>query len=179
MLQPNDTIMALVDVQGKLAQRMFDREAVFANIERLVRAMQALHVPILWVEQTPEKLGPTIPRLAALLAPLAPISKSTFSCRGEPVFLRALEASGRKNVVLTGIETHVCIYQTAADLAADGYHVEVVADAVSSRSPANRRIGLERIVACAGFKTSTEMLIFELTRNTAHPAFRDILTIVR
>jgi nicotinamidase-related amidase len=179
MLGQKDTALVVVDVQGKLAQLMHDKESVYSNIERLIRSMQILGIPILWVEQIPEKMGKTIPRLAALLEPLTPIPKTSFGCCGEPAFMQALDATGRKNVLVTGIETHVCVYQTAAELAGKGYHVEVVADAVSSRLTSNRQLGLEKIVAAGAFKTSTEMAILELVRDAADPKFRDILKVIK
>jgi nicotinamidase-related amidase len=90
-----------------------------------------------------------------------------------------LGKTGRKSVLMAGIEAHVCVYQTACDLIARGYRVEVVADAVSSRSPRNLQIGLERIRAAGGYVTCMEMALFELMRTSTHPAFRDILKLVR
>lgn len=179
MLKQDDTVMVLVDVQGKLAQLMYDREVLFGNIEKLIRAMHTLDVPIIWMEQIPETMGRTVPRLATLLEPLAPISKTAFSCCGESTFISALEAAGKKSVLLAGIETHVCVYQTSADLVRKGYQVEVVADAVSSRTEANKQIGLDKISAAGASRTSTETAIMELTRDASHPKFRDILKIIK
>ena len=179
MLEVNQTVLMVIDVQGKLAQRMYDRAQLFAAQQRLIRGAQVLGVPILWVEQNPSRMGKTIPELAALLAGQAPISKLSFGCCGEPAFMRRLEALGRRQVLLAGIETHVCVYQTAAALAGLGYEVQAVADAVSSRTLANRQIGLTRMRAAGAGVTSVETALFELLGTAAHPAFKDLLKIVK
>ena len=102
-----------------------------------------------------------------------------FSAWGEKNFVEALAASGRKQVLLTGIETHVCVYQTAVDLLRNGYEAHVVADAVSSRSRANREAGLRSAAAAGAGITTLEMFLFELMRTAEHPAFREVQKIVR
>ena len=173
------TIFVLVDVQGKLAQVMHDRDTLFRNLQILVQGVQALEIPILWVEQIPEKMGPTIPELQELLIGLQPVCKQAFSAWGEPAFVTALRNTDCRQVVLAGIETHVCVYQTTRDLAANGYAVEVVADAVSSRTARNRRIGLGKAQAAGAVLTSVETCLFELLATSTHPAFRRILKLVK
>lgn len=180
MLFIEDTVLVIVDVQGKLAQLMADKETLFANLARLVQGADVLEIPILWLEQYPEGLGPTIEPLAALLAPKRqPMPKLSFSCWGCPAFVDALRATGRRQVLLAGIETHVCIYQTTADLLAEGYEVQVVGDAVSSRTAENRQIGLQRVRDLGAAVTSTEMALFELVRVARGDRFRAIARIVR
>lgn len=180
MLFMEDTVLVIVDVQGKLAQLMADKEELFLNLERLIRGADVLELPILWLEQYPEGLGPTIEPLAKLLAPKRqPIPKVSFSCWGCPAFVEALRATGRRQVLLAGIETHVCIYQTAADLLAEGYEVQVVADATSSRTVRNREIGLQRIRDMGAALTSVEMALFELQRIARGERFKALSHIVR
>jgi nicotinamidase-related amidase len=179
MLTVGNAVLVLVDVQGKLAQIMFEKDALFTNLQKLVRGMQALSVPIIWLEQNPERMGATIPELRELLASATPIHKMSFSCCGEPVFVARLEALGRRQALLAGIEAHVCVYQTAADLVRRGGEVEVVADAVSSRTSANREIGLERARGAGARLTSVETCLFELLGTAEHAAFKDILRIVK
>jgi nicotinamidase-related amidase len=179
MLQSDKAVFVLVDVQGRLAEVMHDREALFANLEKAVRGMQALRIPIVCLEQNPQRMGRTITRLATLLAPAEPIAKMSFSCCGEPAFMDALKATGRKQVLLAGIETHVCVYQTAADLLAAGYQVEVMTDAVSSRVLANKEAGIAKIRLCGGGITTVEMALFELLRSAEHPDFKAVLRIVK
>jgi len=179
MMTVNDTVLVLVDVQGKLAELMHEKDLLFDNLRKLIRGAQILKIPIIWTEQVPEKMGSTIPALQELLTSEAPISKTSFSCCGEQAFLDKLEATKRKQVLIAGIETHVCVFQTAADLVRRGYHVEVVADAVSSRTLSNKLIGLEKAKAHGTFLTSVESALFELLRTAAAPEFKDILKLVK
>jgi nicotinamidase-related amidase len=179
MLDQEHTVLVVVDVQGKLAQLMYQRDQLFKNLQILVQGAQILGVPILLMEQTPEKLGPTIAELRALLPDLEPIKKKSFSCAGDSKFNSRLQELGPKDVVLVGIETHVCVYQTAIDLIARGYGVHVVVDAVSSRIESNKETGLKRIFAEGGHATSTEMLLFELQRIAAGEAFRELIKLVK
>ena len=179
MLEASDTALALIDVQGKLATLMHEKEKLYRNLRILVQGAAALKLPILWLEQYPEGLGPTIPEVAELLEGRQPLAKTCFSAFGQPEFARRLEESGRKQVLLAGIETHICVYQTARDLRGSGYEVEVVEDAVSSRTPANKRVGLEKMRASGAGVTSVETALFELLREAGNPGFREIARLVK
>jgi nicotinamidase-related amidase len=179
MLTLESTILVVVDVQGKLAQLMHEKERFFDNLQKVIKGAQVLGLPIIVTEQIPEKLGPTIPELARLLSDVQPLRKISFSCSGSEAFMTALEASGRKQVLLTGMETHVCVYQTAMDLLQSGYEVHVVTDAVSSRAAENKQVGLEKIRAAGAIPTSTEMALFELLRIAEGPQFKEIIRIIK
>ena len=179
MIRREQSVLMLVDIQGKLADLMQDRDLLFSNLEKLTRGAQALQLPIIWVEQNPRRMGETIAPLRALLTGLSPITKMSFSCCAEPAVPEQLKATGRHEVLLAGIETHVCIYQTARDLLADNYEVEIVADAVSSRTAMNRQAGLDRIRSLGGRITTVEMCLFELLKTAADPLFKDLLKIVK
>lgn len=180
MLNIQDSALLVIDVQGKLAQLMQDKETLFANLERMIRGAQVLELPVIWTEQVPDKLGATTPAIAQLLADSAqPFSKSSFSCCGQTGFAEQLQAAGRKQILVTGIEAHICVYQTAVDLLAQGYEVQLVTDAVSSRSAANRHLGIERIKEAGATLTSTEMALFELLRVAQGPQFKAITKIVK
>ena len=180
MLTSADAVLVVVDVQGKLAQLMQDREALFAGLSKLLRGARALGLPVIWVEQNPAGLGPTVPEVAAEMPPgLAPIPKRSFSCCGELRFTAALTACARRQVLLCGIESHVCIYQTARDLAAAGYEVYVVADAVSSRTALNREMGLDCSQKAGARATTVEMGLFEMLGTAEGEAFKRVVGIVR
>lgn len=179
MLKPEDTTLLLIDIQGKLAELMHEKESLYQNLRRLTLGAKALAIPILWMEQIPDKMGPTITELRELLTAEQPIAKKSFSCCGEPAFMTRLQATGRKQVLVAGIEAHVCVFQTVADLVNLGYEPHVATDAVSSRTPANRQTGLDRTRYAGGQLTSVESALFEMMRSADHPAFRDILKIVR
>ena len=134
MLDSDNTVAVIVDIQGKLARVMHDSEAMIGAACRLVRGAAALKLPIVWTEQNPDGLGPTVPELAELL-PGEPIPKISFSCCGEPAFVSRLAAIGRSQVLLAGIESHICVYQTAVGLRAMGYEVHLS----PTRSPRGRR----------------------------------------
>ncbi len=179
MLTVDTALLLIVDVQGNLAHAMDEKQHLFANLERLIKGAGVLGVPMLLTEQIPEKLGATLPEIAALMPGVAPLSKQSFSCWGDEHFRQALIESRREQVLIAGIEAHVCVYQTAADLAAHKYAVQVVADAVSSRTAQNRELGLQRIAAQGATLTSTEMALFELMRVAEGATFKELLKIVK
>ena len=180
MLRPENAALIVIDVQGKLAQLMQGKDALFENLGKVIRGAQILELPIFWNEQLPEKLGPTIPEVAALLAPAQrPLAKATFSCCGNPAFLEALQKAGRSQVLLAGIEAHVCVYQTCLELLDLQYEVHLVADAISSRTTENRGIALERMRGAGAIVTSVEMALFELLRVAEGPKFREMLKIIK
>ena len=179
MLTTNDTALVIVDVQGKLAQIMDNKETLFKSLETVVKGAKILDIPIIWVEQIPHKLGPTIPQISDHLQGHAPIAKNSFSCYRDPQFVDALAASGCKNVVVVGIEAHICVYQTVRQLLEADYHVEVVADAVSSRNPANKQIALQKMQQFGASLTTAEMLIFELQEVVEGERFKEILAVVK
>lgn len=179
MLKIDNCVLVIVDVQGKLAQLMHEKERLFENLRRVVKGAQILGIPILWNEQNPLGLGATIPELAELLTDQKPLVKYSFSCCGNPEFVEQLLKLGRKQALLVGIETHVCVYQTAVDLVAKDYDVQVVVDAVSSRTPDNKQIGLARMKGYGATLTSAETALFELLRVAEGPQFKAISKLVK
>lgn len=179
MLTSDNTVLVLVDVQAKLLPAMHEPDAVLDSLLRLVRGAQLLEIPIVCTEQIPEKLGPTVAPLRDLLPGVEMIAKTTFSCCGTPAFVAALEGIDRPNVLVAGIEAHVCVYQTVVDLVESGYFVQVVADAVSSRTVRNRDIALTRVHDEGAVLTSVEMALLEMTREAGTDLFREMLKVVR
>jgi len=179
MLTIQDTVLVLVDVQEKLARAMYEKEALAENTVKLVKGAKILGLPILWTEQNPQGLGNTLPEVKALLADQEPVTKLSFSCCGEPRFIDRLQPLNRRQALIAGIESHVCVYQTAMDLVKMGYEVQVVADAVSSRTPANKALGLERCKELGASLTSTETALFELLRVAEGDKFKQMLKVVK
>ena len=179
MLEIQDSCLVVVDVQGKLAQLMHDKDVLFKNIQILIRAAHILDIPILWCQQCPNALGPTIPEIAQLLADHEPINKAALSCCGAEEFNSKLNKSARNQILLCGIETHVCIYQTAIDLLQKGFEVNVSADAVSSRALENKQIALQRMAGENAILYCTEMALFGLLRTAEHPRFREIAKLIK
>ena len=179
MLKKENTALLIIDIQGKLAQLMHEKDGLFQNAQRLVKGIQTLEIPIILAEQNPRGLGPTIPEIADLLSGIQPVAKTSFSCCGSHEFVSALEKLDRKQILITGIETHICVYQTAADLAGKGYEVQVVVDAVSSRSEENKLIGLQKIKESGAGLTSVETALFELIKVAEGEQFKEILRIIK
>ncbi|MEE4113673.1 MAG: hydrolase [Desulfobacteraceae bacterium] len=179
MLKKKNAVLLLVDVQGKLARLMHEKERLFDNLQKLIKGIQVLGIPVLWVEQNPAGLGPTIPEVADMLSDVKPIPKMSFSsCRNDR-FLQGLKTLDRHQVLVAGIETHICVYQTAADLVDMGYEVQVVTDDVSSRTAENKVIGLQRMRDAGAGWTSVETALFELLGVAAGETFKAILKIVK
>lgn len=179
MLDRTQAVLVVVDIQGRLAHLMVEREQLFDNARKAILGAKALQLPILCTEQVPDKLGPTIPEIAEHLEGITPIPKKAFSCAGDPGFNTALEATGRRQVLLCGIETHICVYQTARDLLGRGYDVRLLADAVSSRTERNRDIALETMRALGARLTTVEMALFEMLGVADGDVFRQVSRIVK
>ena len=179
MFKAAQSVLVVVDVQGKLAYLMHEKEKLFRNILATIKAAYILEIPVLWTEQAPDKIGETVPEVADLLTGLTPISKTSFNCCGEKRFLDALKELKRKQVILVGIETHVCVYQTAAELVERGYEVQVVGDAVSSRNAENKIWGLERIRQSGAGVTCCEAIACELMERAEGEKFKAILNLIK
>ncbi|MET4692897.1 hydrolase [Endozoicomonas lisbonensis] len=183
MLSLDNTVLVIVDVQGKLATLMHKKDTLYKNLAAITAGAKELDLPVLWLEQIPHKLGPTITEVSEQLSGQpsisTPISKSAFSGCGEPKFIKALEQTERKQVLVVGIEAHICVYQTAMDLHQAGFEVEVVADAVSSRTKQNKMIALDKLGKAGIGITSTEMALFELMKTADAPQFRTIAKLIK
>ena len=179
MLTTDKTVFLLVDTQGKLAHSMYAKDNLFKNLKKLVKGMRVLDVPILWAEQNPKGLGPTVQEIAELLPDLQPISKYSFSCYQNQEIRQALEALDRHTVLVAGIEAHVCVYQTVRDLRKAKYDVELVADAVSSRTSENKQIGLDKCKNTGASITSVETVLFELLEAAEGEKFKKILDVIK
>lgn len=169
----------IIDVQGKLALLMYKKEELFQSLQKLIEGIRILGIPVIWLEQNPEGLGPTVPEVSSLLGDIKPMSKFSFSCCGDDGFMAALQSVNRRQVLLAGIEAHVCVYQTAADLVTLGYEVETITDAVSSRTKENKKIGLERMREAGAGLTGVETVLFELLRTSKDGHFKQIARILK
>ncbi len=179
MLETDNSLLVVIDIQDRLSRVMSDRQGLLDAAATLIQGARALELPILWTEQSPDKLGPTVSAVAGLMDHTAPIPKTAFDCCRERLFREALDAAGRRQIVLCGIETHICICQTALSLVRAGYEVHVAADAVSSRKESDRSTALLRMRDEGVSQTCVEMILFELLQDAAHPAFRHISRLVR
>ncbi len=179
MLNVLEAVLVMVDFQGKLAKIVDRSELVAPNALRLVKGCQALDVPILATVQVPEKLGPILEALEDPLINVELFSKSHFSALREPDFVLALNKIRRRQVLLTGIEAHVCVLQTGLDLLDADYKVHVLSDGVFSRTAENHDLALKRLHDRGATISSVEMALFEMIRTSKHPAFRTISKLVK
>jgi len=179
MFTLNKTVMLLIDVQGQLAQLMYEKEKLFKSLQIMIQGMKILGVPIIWMEQIPKNLGPTSQEISKYMTEMEPIEKFSFSCCGEPLFMDKFEKTGRSQVLLTGIETHICVFQTGYDLIQRGCKVQVVTDCVSSRTRENKEIGIKRIIESGGEVSSVEMIFFELMKAAQGDQFKQIVKLIK
>jgi nicotinamidase-related amidase len=179
MLSRTSAALIVIDIQGNLFQAMQDKENLLAQAMKVIKGTNVFNLPIIVTEQTPEKLGKTLPQIAQELNNSEVIGKETFSCWGNNHFREKLATFSRREVIVMGIESHVCVYQTAVDLMKNGYSVHVVTDAVSSRTKENSAIGLAAMKSAGAHLTSAEMVLFELLRSAGDAKFKEIYKIVK
>lgn len=176
-LEPEQCALIVVDIQQKLLPPIWEKERLVRNAQLLIRLAGILKIPALVTTQYNKGLGDTVPEVAALLPDTPTVDKLMFSCFGSDVFCSLLKRlpGQRTSVLLCGMETHICVMQTALGALREGYLVHVASDAVSSRTELNWRIGLERMRAAGAILSSTEMMIYELLRSSGAPAFKELL----
>jgi nicotinamidase-related amidase len=174
-----DTAALIIDIQEKLFPVMWDKEVLLKNCKILIKGLIELDVPMIVTQQYTKGLGETIDEIKNVIPGIHYIEKREFSCCDEPTVKEALNNLQAKNVILCGIESHVCVLQTAIDLKESGYSPIIVMDAVSSRFKVNMKLAKERFRYEDIMLTSTESLLFELTRSSAAPEFRAISKLVK
>jgi nicotinamidase-related amidase len=177
LLDAEQCALVVVDVQEKLLPPIFQKDQLVRNTKLLIRAARVLKIPALVSTQYAKGLGGTVTEIASLLPETEPIDKQLFSCFGSDVFCSSLKRlPGNRNTLLVcGMETHICVMQTALAALAEGYLVHVASDAVSSRAEWNWKVGLDRMRAAGAVTSSTEMMIYELVRSSGSPAFKELL----
>jgi len=177
-LEAERSALLVVDIQERLLPPIFQKDQLVRNSKLLIRAAGILKIPAVLSTQYAKGLGKTVPELASLLPETEAIDKDRFSCFGSEVFCTLLKRlpGNRNTLLLCGMESHICVMQTALAALREGYLVHVASDAISSRTEWNWKIGLERMRAAGAVISSTEMMIYELMRSSSSPAFKDMLT---
>jgi nicotinamidase-related amidase len=185
LVDRDDAVLVVVDIQEKLAAVMPERDRVAATAARLVKACGVLGIPVLLTRQYPKGLGDTVSEVLDPYEDIAGslkagvVDKTAFCCGSESAFVLALEATGRKQVVLAGMETHICVVQTALGLVADGYRVHVAYDAVCSRREGDHERALARMCAEGATVTTSESVIYEALGRAEGDDFKALLPIVK
>lgn len=179
MLGRQTTGLIVVDIQGKLARMVQESDTLIANCAKLIKGAQVLGLPIVQLEQNPDKLGTTVEELNPLLNNAQRIAKFSFGACEDLTFVDAIKSHDVDTWLVCGIEAHICVYQTARGLAKLGYKVEVVNDCVSSRSMSNKTLALNKLSRHGIELTSLEMCLYELVKNCQANEFKQILELIR
>ncbi|SCA54785.1 Nicotinamidase-like amidase [Candidatus Terasakiella magnetica] len=174
-----ESMLLVVDIQQKLAPEMYNGEAAIEANYKLLQTVQQLGVPYMVTEQYPNGIGKTVEVLSPLINPVHVVEKMSFSSIAEDDIAAAIKEKGRNQVVVTGMETHVCVLQTVLDLIDAGYQVYVVEDCVASRTADNKRLGLERMRQCGAQIVSSEMVMFEWLGRGGTDDFKAILPLIK
>lgn len=176
-LEAEQCALVVIDIQEKLLPPIFQKDQLVRNSQLLIRAAGILKIPAIVSTQYSKGLGSTVPEVASLLSGIDAVDKTLFSCFGSDMFCALLKRlPGQRNtLLLCGMESHICVTQTALAALRDGYLVHVASDAVSSRTEWNWKIGLDRMRASGAVISSTEMMIYELIRSSSSAAFKELL----
>jgi nicotinamidase-related amidase len=174
-----EAVAVVVDIQERLLPHIHEGDIILGNCLKLIEGLKILSVPILITQQYSKGLGPSVQPVVRMIPDFSHIEKNSFSCYDEPAFRFELEKLNRSNVILCGIEAHVCVLQTCLDLLADGKRPFVVKDCISSRNPHDMHIAIERMRQEGARITTFESLLFELARVAGNETFKSISRIVK
>lgn len=179
-LTRENAVLVVIDVQSKLAPAMPPEiyARMRATTAMLVEAARLIEIPVMTTEQYPQGIGHTVPELAAACAN-GVIEKTSFGCCGEPAFVAALGQLGRRQVIVTGMEAHVCVYQTVLGLLGAGYHVHLVRDAICSRHKEDFLAGVKNATKAGALAVTAEMALFQLLKDSRHEQFRAISKLIK
>ncbi len=181
MLDKDSTALVVLDLQAKLVPAMFDPAATLRNARILLRLAEILRIPVILTAQYVKGLGPIVPEITEAATGSEPIEKNSFGCFGEPGFFDELKrrAPRARTLAIAGVESHICVMQTALGALATGYLVHVASDAVASRSRENWQIGLDRMESSGAVLSSTEMMVYELLGRSGTKEFKEILPLLK
>lgn len=174
-----DSIVIAIDFQEKLLPAMFNKDELIKNTSILIQGCTELDIPIIFTEQYPKGLGETIPEIKSLVKDSFFFEKTVFSAYKDEKFYNAVNSMGRKNVILCGIEAHICVLQTLIDLQADGYQTILLEDCITSRKIQNEEIAVKRAISEGSLISSYESILFELTNQAGTPVFKKISALIK
>ena len=178
-LKPENCLTLAIDYQERLVPPVEDRETLIKNSRILLEGLGVLGLPLIVSRQYPEKLGDSIPEIKEVTGPGLVLDKTDFSCYQDPALKEAIDRTGRKTVIICGVEAHICVLQTCVDLAEAGFQVVVPADCVGSRRGLDKKYGLKRLVQEGCLAATYESILFELTVGKSSSAFKDISRLVK
>lgn len=175
----DNTTALIIDIQEKLFPHIHEHDAIAASTGILVRGLQVLKIPVHVTQQYSKGLGQTIAPIAELFSPFSHIEKTAFSCCDEPKVIMKLEGTGRNNVLVSGIESHICVQQTVIDLLERGYHPVVIEDCISSRRKYDKETAIKRMRREGAIISTYESILFELCRYSGSEEFKAISALVK
>lgn len=180
LLNPEDTMLLVIDIQDKLLPAQFNSETVLKNALAIVKACKELEIPVLVSEQYPRGLGSTVAEIKENLSEdTVYFEKVNFGCCNENGFNDLLKTFNKKQILVCGMESHVCVHQTVYDLIQHGYEVHLIQDAIGSRKEYEHKVGLERMIASGAVPSCTEMAIFELLQCAKNPKFKQVQALIK
>jgi len=179
LLKPETTALLVIDIQERIIPVINNHQSVIDNTVKLIKGFNILGLPIFFTEQYPKGLGPTIKTISDELKEIKPFEKMTFSCSGAVNLIQELKSKNLIQIVVCGIEAHVCVLQTVLDLIENGFQINLAADAVSSRKEIDYKIALERMQQRGAEITTAESILFELLNVCGTPQFKEISRIVK
>ncbi|MBI5094205.1 MAG: isochorismatase family protein [Candidatus Hydrogenedentes bacterium] len=179
MIERDKTVLAVIDFQDKLLPKIPVADAIIARAAKLIRFARELSIPILWTEQYRNGLGPTNSAIVDELDSVPALEKMAFSCVGDAAIAGALSQMGRSQLLLTGVEAHICVMQTGLQALEKGYQVFVARDAVASRVKSEYKAGLARMQRAGAELVTVEMAMFELLRVAGTPEFKKVLPLLK
>jgi len=180
LLDINNSLFLIIDVQEKLINAQFEKEKIAKNVAILTEAANILKIPTVVSEQYPKGLGPTIAQVKEKLsADTKFFEKTSFSCCKEESFFELLKSFNKKQIIVCGMESHVCMHQTVNNLLAEGYEVHIIQDAITSRKEWEYKTGLQRMISSGAVPSSVEMALFELLKNARHPDFKAVQNLIK
>ena len=180
LLNTENCLFLIIDIQEKLLKAQHNSEKLQKNSVILAKTAKILNIPVIVSEQYPQGLGSTISEIKENLPENAKyFEKKSFSCCSDSDFIDYLNSTGRKKIIVSGIESHVCVHQTVSDLIASGFEVYLVKDAISSRKEFECEIGFDRMIFNGAIPSCTEMILFELIKSSSHENFKQIQALIK
>lgn len=179
MLDRNDALLLIIDIQERLAAVMSVKDQVLRNVNHLVELCKMADIPVVVTEQYPKGLGRTVPEIRASLPVYQPVEKKTFNCCSEPLFMSEIKRHNRRKIIISGMETHICVLQTCIGLIKEGLAPHIVSDAVCSRTKQNWRRGLELMRDAGGVITCTETALFQLLGVAGTEEFKAVSKMIK
>ena len=173
-LDKDDALLLIIDIQERLAVVMKEKDKVVRNTQHLIELARMIDLPVVVTEQYPKGLGRTVPELQSVIPGYKPVEKVAFNCCGEPAFLAEIKKPGRKKIIITGMETHICVLQTTTGLLKDGFIPHVVQDGICSRTKENWKTGIEFMRDAGAVITCTETVLFQLLKVAGTEEFKKI-----